>query len=247
MFLSNHRSLLVFLLCTLPLFAACGARNTGSNAAPNTPPNGDLTNAEQPFAAKEPDVYQTEVYYSSGGPSDKYFVARNGASHRFDTYVNDKLAVTELIKDNTRYVIDHARKIYYADPPSDKGPKVVNPAALAFFQNTQHHEFDEVSRDNGTITYKAKKQPGDPDPDVTLTIDQKTGLMVRQEVKGSGADQSFTFELKNVKIEASDDLFQIPADYKQVTKDQFSPPSKASNSKPSASPAPSVETRKAHE
>src|SRR3954470_18932673 len=143
MFLSNQRRSLVLLSCIIALATACGSRNAVTNAPSNTSANGDLTKAEQPFAAKEPDVYQAEVYYSSGGTSDKYFVARNGTSRRFDTYKGDRAVVTELIKDNNRYVIDHVRKIYYLDPPTDKGPKAVNPAALAFFQNTQHHEFDE--------------------------------------------------------------------------------------------------------
>jgi hypothetical protein len=248
MFLSKYRPSLVILLCIIALAAACGSKDTVTNTPSNTSANGELTKGEQPFAAKEPDVYQTEVYYSGVGPSsDKYFVARNGETRRFDTYVNGQLSITELIKDQNRYVIDHVRKIYYVDPPSDKGPKAINPAALAFFQNTQHHEFDEIGREGDLVTYHAKKQPGDPDQDVVLTIDQKSGLMVRQEVKGAGPKQSFTFELKNVKLEASDDLFQIPAGYKQVTRDEFKPPEKKSASNISPKPEESLDIRKAHE
>jgi len=247
MFLSHIRLSLIILLCIIGATVACGTKNGVTNAPSNSSANGDLTKAEQPFAAKEPDVYQTEVYYSSGGTSDKYFVARNGERHRFDTYVNGQLSVTELIKDNNRYVIDHVRKIYYIDPPSDKGPKAVNPAALAFFQNTQHHEFDETGREGDLVTYHAKKQPGDPDQDVVLTIDQKSGLMVRQEVKGADPKQSFTFELKNVKLEAPDDLFQIPADYKQVTKDEFKPPEKKGAANSSPTPEENLDVKKVHE
>src|SRR3954452_19839013 len=128
MFLSNQRRSLVLFSCIIALATACGSRNAVTNAPSTTSANGDLTKAEQTFASKEPDVYQTEVYYSSGGTSDKYFVARNGNARRFDTYVKDQLSVTELIKDNNRYVVDHVRKMYYVEPPSDKGPKVVNPA-----------------------------------------------------------------------------------------------------------------------
>jgi hypothetical protein len=247
MSLSNQRLSLEILLCIIGLAAACGSKNAGSNTPANASANGDLAKGEQPFAAKEPDLYETEVYYSSGGTSDKYFVARNGETRRFDTYVNGQLSVTELIKDNNRYVIDHVRKIYYVDPPSDKGPKAVNPAALAFFQNTQHHEFDEIDRDGDLVTYRAKKQPGDPDQDVVLTIDQKSGLMVRQEVKGGEKDQAFTFELKNVKLEAPDDLFQIPIGYKQVSKDEFKPPEKKTAANATAKPEESLDVNKAHE
>jgi hypothetical protein len=247
MLLSNKRLPLVFLACAGALAVACGAKTAAPNEPSSTAANGDLTKGEQPFAAKEPDVYQTEVYYSSGGTSDKYFVARNGETRRFDTYVNGQLLVTELIKDNNRYVIDHVRKMYYIDPPSDKGPKAVNPAALAFFQNTQHHEFDETDRDGDVITYHAKKQPGDPDQDVTLTIDQKTGLMVRQNVKGEDPKQSFTFELKNIKTEAPDDLFQVPPGYKQVTKDEFKPPEKSTASTSSQKSDANLGVKKAHE
>ena len=252
MLLSNKRLWLVLLPCVLALAVACGSKNAGSNAPATSTANGDLTKAEQPFSAKEPDIYQTEAYYSSGGPSDKYFVARNGATRRFDTYVNGQLALTQLIKDNNLYVIDHVRKMYYLEPPSDTGPKSVNPEALAFFQNTQHHEFDEIGRDADLVTYRAKKQPGDPDQDVVLTIDQKTGLMVRQEVKGADPKQSFTFELKNVKLEAPDDLFQIPTGYKQVSKDEFRPPQKGANANIKASSDEPTAThdlgiKKAHE
>ena len=252
MLLSNTRSLLFLSLLSLALAAACGSKNTPSNQPAGTgAANGDLTKGEQPFNAKEPEVYQTEAYYSGAAPeSDKYFVARNGAMRRVDTYTSGKLALTELIKDNNRYVIDHVRKIYYVDPPSDKGPKVVNPAAIAFFQNTQHHEFDEVSRDGDLVTYRAKKQPGDPDQDTVITMDQKTGLMVRQEVKGGKEAQTFIFELKNTKLEAPEDLFQIPAGYKQVSKDEFKPPEKNANSKPPEdlpNPHANQDVRKAHE
>jgi len=245
MFLSNQRLSLVILLCIIALAAACGSKNAATNTPSNTATNGDLTKGEQPFSGKEPDVYQTDVFYSGRGSTDKYFVARSGATRRFDTYNGEKLVVTELIKDNTRYVIDHVRRIYYADPPTDKGPKAVNPAALAFFENAQHHEFDEVSRANGTITYHAKKQPGDPDQDTVLTIDQATGLMVRQEVKTPDPNSSFTFELKNVKLEAADDLFQIPAGYKQVSKDEFKPPTAKTNA--NTATGPDLDIKKAHE
>ena len=247
MFLSNQRLSLVFLLCIIALASACGPKNVGTNAPANIPANGELTKGQQPFASKEPDVYQTEVYYSSSGTSDKYFVARSGETRRFDTYVNGQLSVTELIKDNNRYVIDHVRKMYYMDPPSDKGPKAVNPAALAFFQNTQHHEFDEVSREGDTITYHAKKQQGDPDQDVVLTIDQKTGMMVHQEVKGADPNASFVFELKNVRLEAPDDLFKLPDGYKQVTKDEFKPPEKKAAANSSPKPIEDLNVKKAHE
>ncbi|MFL6373453.1 MAG: hypothetical protein ACJ73D_02185 [Pyrinomonadaceae bacterium] len=248
MYLSNKGLVTIIILCGIGLADSCGSKDTATNSRSNVAANGELTKGEQTFASKEPDVYQTEVYYSSGGTSDKYFVARNGNARRFDTYVKDQLSVTELIKDNNRYVVDHVRKMYYVEPPSDKGPKVVNPAALAFFQNTQHHEFEEIGRDNSTITYRAKKLQGDPDQEVVLMIDQKTGLMVHQEVKGADAKNSYTFDLKNVKQEASDDLFQLPAGYKQVTKDEFNPPMKNTN----AAAAPlsdklKTEIKKAHD
>lgn len=247
MLLSNKRPLLALCLCAVICTIACGSKNTPTNAPPSNTANGDLTKGEQPFAAKEPDVYQTEVYYSSGGPSDKYFVARNGNTRRFDTYQNGRVAVTQLIRDNNLYVIDHFRKMYYVEPPSDKGPKAVNPAALAFFQNTQHHEFEEIGREGDNVTYRAKKQPGDSDQNVVLTIDQKTGLMVRQEVKGGEQNQSFTFELKNVKLEAADDLFQIPAGYNQVSKNEFKPPEKKTAGNSSLKPVENLDIKKAHE
>ena len=217
MFLSNTRRSRLFLLCSLLVATACGSKPVDPSA------NGELAGGEQTFAGKEPNVYQAQVFYSSGGTSDKYFVARNGAARRVDTYKGDKAVVTELIKDNNRYVIDHVRKIYYIDPPSEKGPKVVNPAALAFFQNSGRHEFDEIGRSNGQIIYRVRKQAGEPDGDVVLTIDEKTGLMVRQEVKSSDPQRSLAFELKDLMLEAPDDLFMLPAGYKQVTKEEFNP------------------------
>ncbi|HTH50565.1 MAG TPA: hypothetical protein VL501_01445 [Pyrinomonadaceae bacterium] len=254
MFLSNTRLSLLGLLFVVGIAAACGSKpansnatNTAANATTNSAANGDLTKGEQPFAAKEPEVYQAEAYYTSGGSSDKYFVARSGETRRFDTFKGDRLVVTELIKDNNRYVIDHVRKIYYTDPPTDKGPKAVNPAALAFFQNTQHHEFEETGRANGQITYRAKKNPGDPDQDVTVTIEEKTGLMVHQEVKAADPKNSLIFDLKNLKLEVPDDLFQLPADYKQVTKEVFNPNAKNTATKQSLDDDADVQIKKSHE
>jgi hypothetical protein len=254
MILSNTRLSIGILFVAAAMAASCGGKaevntnvNTSANVSPHAGSNGDLTKGEQPFGAKEPDVYQAEVSYSSGGTSDKYFVARNGDKRRVDTYKGDKAVLTELIRDNNRYVIDHVRKMYYIDAPTDKGPKLVNPASLAFFQNTQHHEFDETGRSNGQISYKAKKNPGDPDQDVTLTIDEKTGLMVHQEVKAADPKNSLVFDLKNVKLEAPEDLFALPQGYKQVTKQEFNPNAKSGETKTSLDDVPPVEPKKSHD
>ena len=230
MFLSNPRSSLLPVALAVAFQLGCSSQPPAANG----PAAGELAKGEQPFAAKEPDVYQTEVFYSSGGKADRYFVARNGSRRRFDTYVGDTVSVTELITDNTRYVIDRVRKLYYIDPPSEKGPKAINPAALAFFQNTQHHEFDEMGRADGRITYRAKRQPGDPDQDVVMTIDEATGLMVRQDVKGNDTGNSFTFELKNLRLDAPDDLFSLPTGDRLVSKEEFMPQAKrpANSSRP---------------
>jgi hypothetical protein len=202
---------------------ACASKPTTVNA-----PIGNTSPADPGllFATKEPDVYQAEAYLTANGSTDRYFIARNGATRRFDTYAGEYAAMTELIKDNNRYVVDHSRKAYYIEPPSEKGPMAIDPASFAIFQNTVHHEFEAVVRDGDTVTYHAKKLAGDPNEDVLVTVDQKTGLVIREEVKAADSAQAFTFELKNVKFEAPDDLFHIPAGYTQVSKDGLKAPKK---------------------
>jgi hypothetical protein len=183
--------------------------------------NAEVANSGLPFSINEPEIYRAEAYLTTNGTSERYFIARNRAIRRFDTYAGDTFSMTELVRDNNRYVIDHARKVYYVEPSGDKGPKAIDPASIAIFQNTRHHEFEETGRDGDTVRYHAKKLPGDPDEDTVVTVDQKTGLMMREVVTAPDAAQAFTFELRNVRLEASDDLFQIPDGYRQVNKAEF--------------------------
>jgi hypothetical protein len=194
---------------------ACGSPQSDANPSKAL----EIKKSDLPFSTTEPEVFQADVSVSGGGQDDRYFVARNGAKRRFDTYIDGKLAVTELIGD-TRCVIDHRRRVYSADPLSDQGPAAVNPASLAYFQNTEHYQFAQVGRSNGQTIYRAKLQDGDPG-DVLITIDDASGLMVRQEVSVTEPDEKFTFELTNVKLDAPDELFQIPSGYQEVSAAEF--------------------------
>jgi hypothetical protein len=216
MFLSTARLSLIGLFLTLPLSLACGSSQPSANPATTA----EIKQNDLPFSTKEPEIYRADVSISGGDLEARYFVAKSGSKRRLDTYVDDKVAVTELLTD-VRYVIDHRRKLYYAEASTDSGPAAIDPASLAYFQNTQHYQFEQTGRSNGQTTYRGKVQDGEPDEVALITIDDASGLMVREEANGTEPGEKFMFELANVRLEAPDDLFQIPAGYKQVSSAEF--------------------------
>ncbi|MBK9214241.1 MAG: hypothetical protein IPM59_01360 [Chloracidobacterium sp.] len=207
MSLSNSRVLLLLSLLCAGILQGCTATPPAENVNAPTPAE---ESKRFPFPTSEPDVYQADVVVTTLGTQTHYFVARKGEYSRLDLYRGGKLATTSLGTDAI-YTIDHTARTYKMTPSGSGRPPVANDVARDFFQRGMPFRYDELDRKDGVIRYKAR------DAGIVVSIDETSGLMVRQEFSEDG-ETLFVYELRNVKLDVDDAVFQVPAGYRRVTK-----------------------------
>ena len=211
MFLSNPRKSFLLTVFFALTFQACGSSAGNVNSPVSL--TGD-TKSEFPFLTKEPEVYQGELVVTTDNAEDHFFIARNGANRRLDTFTGRQRAVTELIA-GPRYMIDHRRKIFYTESGVGSGPGAID-MPVNFFHGNEYYKFEEVGRANGLINYKARMDERSRD-DVLITIDQASGVMVREEFISNDGPEKVIYEFRDLKLNADDSIFQVPAGYRKVT------------------------------
>ena len=220
MFLSKSRRALLFPAVFALLVQGCGSSAPIRNSAAS--PAGRRT-ASKPFPTKEPAVFQGDLIVSNGTNEERYFVARDNDKWRFDTYRDGSPSLTQLRSDKV-YTIDHAKKAYavetYADL-KDFDTSYFNALSWYFFRGANYIDFTEVGRDGTLVRYKARMLK-DSKNDVSITIDESTGIMVRQEITSQkerdadGAPVVYVFEVRDLKLETDDSLFEIPSGYRRA-------------------------------
>lgn len=221
MFLSNPRLFLLVTLFCVAFFEGCGSAQPSANKDISL--TGETGN-EFPFSTREPEIYQGEFVVITGKNEDRSFLARKGDRWRMDIFRGGERWLTQL-KTDKLYAIDHAKKTYAATPETanarDNGP---NDMTANFFRGKEYREFDEIGREGDLIRYKVRETDAS-NTAVMITIDQKSGLMVRQEFRDSGADAgspaAFVYEMRDLKLEVDDGIFSIPAGYRKVSWDEY--------------------------
>lgn len=230
MFLSNlHRYFLLLILIT-PIFEACGGKPGTSNS--NSPVIGAVT-SEFPFPVKEPDIYQADFVVTIGTTEEHFFRARKGTLSRIDIFRGADLSSTQIVSDKV-YTIDPVRKIYTEEAIAAGAMNAVPvfDATNGFFTGKEYTAFEEVGRDGDITKYRVKS--ADPSKgEIIVSVDKASGLMVRQEfnspkVEGAEPEQNVIFEIRNLKLDVDESVFQLPAGLRKVGKDEF----RTSRSKP---------------
>ena len=225
MFLSNPCLFFLLFVPCLLLFQACGASPTNDNRTVSV--NG--ISSDFPFSTREPEVYQGDFIFRHGQVEDKWFVARKGGFGRLDFFENGELSHSRITADNI-YFIDHKRKVYFV-PEEDKALRLpqfdsFGDMAHSFFLGKEYREFDEIERANGIVKYKVKKTAGSKD-EILISIDETSGLMVRQEFASSderdknGSQPALVYEVINLKTVVDDSVFSVPVGYRKVARDEY--------------------------
>lgn len=222
MFLSNSRKSWLLIGLLILAFDGCSAFRAGSdNANPAQPPAA----SRFPFPTREPAVYQGFLFIGNGSNDEKYFVARKDDRWRFDTYRDGELATTQL-RSNKVYVIDHAEKTYFSDQPvnvKDFDADYFNSLSWGFFRGANYLDYEEIERAGGKVKYRAKTYK-DSKSEVLVTIDEASGIMVRQEItdrKGQqeqGVPANFIYEVRDLQLTVEDSVFDIPSGYRQIAR-----------------------------
>ncbi len=222
MFLSNPHKSFLLAIAFVTLFQACGPSQTNEKKGVSSR---DETAKRSPFPTKEPQVYQGDFVAGNGSDEGKYFIARKGDKWRFDEQVDGAPSLSQL-RSGRVYFIDHAKKTYTLAPYADEedfDTNYFNSLTWGFFRGANYLEYEEIERGDGLTKYKAKTYK-DTRSDVFVTIDDATGIMVRQELPGKkdeieqGKPANYIYEVRNLKLDVDDSVFDLPAGYKRATR-----------------------------
>ena len=214
MFLSNPRKSLLLIGIMALLLYGCSSPTVNSKKAVSPSAK---ANDKSPFPTKGPQTYQGDFVVGNGTTEAQYFVARNGDEWRFDMSRDNAPWMTRLRSDKV-YLIDHVKKEYAVEQFADLEDYDIayfDSLSWGFFRGANYIEFEEIGRDGDLTKYKAHTLK-DSKNDVIITIDNSTGMMVRQEITSPKDGLTYTYEVRNLKLETDDSVFAIPSGYRQV-------------------------------
>lgn len=177
-----------------------------------------------PFSTREPDVYQTRIVVTAGGQQRVTFVAKNGARRRCDYDFGEKNAASWLAAEKN-YLLLPGKKIFAEQPaPAQTAePPGLDSLTVEWLNIRAGSEFEDLGTEAGLRKFSAKLSEGDASQ-VLLFIDEASGLPVKQEyysIDGGERVLLYMVELQDLKLEAGDDLFIIPEDYRKVSMEEF--------------------------
>ena len=206
MFLSNPRKSLIFIAIFASFLTACGGAQPPTNRQISLA--GDDP-AEFPFSTKEPEQYQADVVITTGEKEDRFFVARNGSKWRMDFFEKGQLISTELNGD-ARYSIDHPTKSFTV---ASGGPLTfkADDMARSFFRGKTYRDFEDLGTDAGLRKYRVKSDVDN----IVISIDEASGLIVREEFKNNQGAAQMVYELRELNMTVDDAVFQLPKGYKK--------------------------------
>ena len=221
MFLSTERkSFLLIALCSFFL-QACSSSQTNEKKDISLTVD---TKSEFPFSTKEPEVYQADIVTASDGYEGRYFFARKGDRWRYDLFRRDVQTISEIHSDRL-YRISHRNRVYCELPlqseTSVPGPFGNNEMGLNLFpRGHEHYEFEEIGREGSVIKYKIRSGLTGK-CDTLIYVDTVARMITKQEFLDADGNKNYVYEIKNLKLEVDDNIFQLPEGYRKVTLDEY--------------------------
>jgi outer membrane lipoprotein-sorting protein len=207
-----------------------GAEKQNANAL-SAPFIAEESKSAIPFSTKEPDVYQAEIVltnYAGGEKSErKIFTARRGAKLRCD-YEN-KISFLQT-GENQKFSIDNGKKIYAESPTNsdiegETGNGIKDFLTAEWLNAKRGATFKNLGAENNLTKYLVTPEDAPNAASETLIfVDENLKIPVRQEFYTTGGGQKilvFSMELRNLKLEADDKLFELPKDFRKVSMKEF--------------------------
>jgi hypothetical protein len=216
MFLSNAGRAVASIYLSAAFLAACGSSQPAVNkAVPGTPE----AQKNIPFPLKEPEVYQAEVHIVTGELDERSFIARKGDRWRFDMFEGQNMSMSQLRSDRL-YYLDHAKKLYaVASEPGDPMTASLPPDPMDnFYKGREHFDFEEAGRDGATVKYRVVAK----DP-IFIFYDTDKGLVTREEFLASDGTPIFVYELRDIRMEVEDAVFELPKGYQKAALSEVVP------------------------
>ena len=232
MFSSNFTKFFGVLSIALVFLPACRFWQTAETEAPDSTPfvSEDLR-SEIPFATKEPEIFQVEILTIVNNEANTTFAAASGGKRRFDYNYNTKNQISLLQTADKSRLILPGRKIY-TESNFVAGDSLMTDGLTDFLttglmNDKPEARFVNLGTEGNLTKYRAIFEAGgNSQSEALIFVDAQIGLPVRQEfytVAATGEQKTLTMtiELKNLKLEAPDDLFEIPKDFRSVSRKEF--------------------------
>jgi hypothetical protein len=225
MFSSNLIKFSGVFALALITFSACRFWQNAGGAAPSpTPFTAEEIISDIPFSTKEPEAFQVEIVIKSNNSENKIFVARSGANRRFDYDAGAKNQVSALQTDK-HYLLIQSKKVYVegASENASNAEMWTDFLTNEWLSAKADAKFFKEGAENNLTKYRVVF--GEAEKSETLVfVDENVNLLVRQEFYSLADGQrvlTMTVELRNLKLEAAGDLFNVPKDYKKISMEEF--------------------------
>lgn len=211
--LSNPLAFPLIIAVAAVMFTSCSSAPADND---NTVTLTEKAPQHFPFAVREPDVYSCEAFLTAGETVRRWGIAKSGDRMRYDHFDGETPTVSEIIADK-RYIIDHRRRVYAEI--TGGGLKDSSPAGPPplFLMGAEYVRYRDAGTEGGMRKYIAEAGG----EQVVVFFDEEKRLVVRQEFftaeDSDGARRTAAiFELRNLKLEADDASFQLPAGYRSI-------------------------------
>lgn len=218
-----------FLLALAILTFCFGCRFCQNPANTNTSPGSQgfpEDKSDLPFSTREPEVYQARIVVTAGGVERVTFVAKNGKLRRCEYNFGEKDTAVWLMADR-EYLLLPGKKIYAEQPPPAQDAQLsagLDSLTVEWLNIRAASKFDDLGTENGLRKFSARLNDSEAS-EILLFIDEASGLPVRQEfysISGERRDLLYSLQLQDLRLEAGDELFKIPGDYRKVSIEEFS-------------------------
>lgn len=227
MFLSNLIKFFAAFALLFALFPACRFWQSGDGEKPREKPFvAEELKSAIPFATREPDVFQAEMVIMANDVERKTFIARSGERRRYDYDFGTEHQLT-FLKTDKEYLILVKNKIYAEISAAQNGAAAIDDwqdfLTTEWLNARREASFEKLEQTENITKYLVRLD-GKVFSEVIIAVDETNNLPVRQEfysVSGAAKTLLYTFELRNVQLQADENLFAAPADFRKVPAEEL--------------------------
>jgi hypothetical protein len=233
----SRKSVIFFVIIAvlMSFSASCGwwKKLTGSTTPSPTPFVAQEIPTNIPFQTKEPESYEAEfiVLTFSGDEKivKKTFTAKNGIKY-FTTFNQGEKSAFSTLRNETGnvFLISDDKKVF-AEEIQAVNLQPENEESVKSFLMTEwlngktNAAFENLETENNVTVFRVNLDSAQ-NTEILLYVDENLKMPVKHEFYSlSGGEKKLLFsaEIVNFKSGADEKYFQLPADYKKVSREEF--------------------------
>ncbi len=184
--------------------------------------------SEIPFENKEPEIFQAEIVlttYANGEKTERIIkAARHREKIRYD-YPNGNsfLQITE----NERFLLETDKKIYLQNQMSsgnstESGNSLKDFLTIEWLNEKRDANFENLGTENALVKYRVSVE--NMNSEILIYVDENLKFPVKQEFYSIIGEQKTllsAMEIRNLKLEVDENLFELPKDFRKVSIKEF--------------------------